>query len=128
MPGPVVSCEVNTCTHWLPGDVCAAANIDILHEEEGKMAERAEQTECKTFYGRGGAASYLGSMDNVNWAGMAVEPFASGRQATPSVSCVVDSCKYWRSGDLCEADKIKVSGRDADECQDTNCATFEPKG
>lgn len=88
------------------------------------MAERVEQTECKTFYGRSGVSSYLGSMDNVNWLGMVREPLLPGTQATPEVACTVASCKYWREGDLCDADEIKVSGQGADECQDTNCATY----
>jgi len=128
LSGPVVHCEVDTCTHWLPGNACAAANIDILYEEEGKMAEQPEHTECKTFYARRGVASFLGSMDNVDWMGMAREPFMDGKQINPSVTCVVESCVHWREGDLCDADEIKVSGQGADECQDTNCETFEAKG
>ncbi len=126
MNGPFVKCEVNTCTHWVPGNLCGAANIDILHEEEGRMSETAEQTECKTFYNRGGVSSYLGSADNVNWGGMVSEVLTPGRQMSPTVTCVVDSCRYWEEGDLCNAESIEVSGRNADECQDTNCETFEP--
>ncbi len=126
-PQPTVLCEVDTCTHWLPGNLCGAGSIDILYEEEGKMAERVEQTECKTFYKRGGVSSYLGSMDNVNWRGMVREPLLPGIQATPEVSCTVESCKYWHDGDLCDAAEIKVSGRGANECQDTDCATYESK-
>jgi len=122
-----VTCEVDTCTHWLPGNACGAANIDILYEEEGRMARRAEQTECKTFYQRQGAPSYLGSMDNVDWTGMAAEPFESGRQTNPSVTCTVESCVHWREGDLCEADEIQITGQGADECQETNCAAFEER-
>ncbi|RJQ08003.1 MAG: DUF1540 domain-containing protein [Bacillota bacterium] len=125
MPEPVVRCEVDTCTHWLPGNVCAANNIDILYEEEGKMAQSPEQTECKTFYNRRGVTSYLGSMDNVNWLGMVEEPLMTGRQTTPTVTCTVESCRFWREGDLCDADEIKVSGQGANECQDTNCGTYE---
>jgi hypothetical protein len=125
LSGPVVTCEVDTCTHWLPGNLCGAANIDILHEEEGRMAEQPEHTECKTFYDRRGVSSLLGSLDNVNWTGLVREPFVSGRDLTPTVTCIVESCRYWRDGDLCEADEIKVTGQGADECQDTNCGTFE---
>ncbi len=121
-----MKCEVNTCTHWIPGDLCAAGNIDILNEEEGKMSRLAEQTECKTFYRRRGLANIMGSIDNVNWGGMLSEPFLPGLQLTPTVTCVVDSCRYWSTGNRCEAEGIKVSGREADECQDTNCDTFEP--
>ncbi|MBI2914776.1 MAG: DUF1540 domain-containing protein [Firmicutes bacterium] len=125
MGSPRVECEVDTCTHWLTGDRCAAANIDILNEDEARMSEIAEQTECKTFYNRSGITSYLGSMDNVNWVEMAREPFEEGKQLTPSVTCVVDSCKYWSTGEQCHAEAIKVTGQGADECQDTNCGTFE---
>ncbi len=123
----MVSCEVDTCTHWLPGDACGARSIDILHEEENRMAQMAEHTECKTFYAREGVTSYLGSMDNVNWAGMVREPLEPGTQAVPEVACTVDSCRYWGRGDLCDTDEIRVSGRGASECQDTNCQTYEKK-
>ncbi|MDI6869934.1 MAG: DUF1540 domain-containing protein [Bacillota bacterium] len=128
MEGPFVRCEVNTCTHWLPGERCGAANIDILNEEEGRMSENSEQTECKTFYKKSGVTSYLGSMDNVNWGGLVSEVLTPGQQVTPSVTCVVDTCKYWEEGNLCQAGEIRVTGENADECQDTNCGTFLPVG
>ncbi|GAB6181703.1 DUF1540 domain-containing protein [Desulfotomaculum defluvii] len=124
---PKVLCEVNSCTHWLPGNLCGAANIDILYEEEGKMAQRDAQTECKTFYKRNGITSYLGSMDNVNWGGIASGPFKDGQQITPGVVCIVESCKYWDRGNLCDAEIIQITGKNANECQDTNCASFKRK-
>jgi hypothetical protein len=124
VPSPTVECEVNTCTHWLPGNLCSAGNIDILHEEEGRMAESKEHTQCKTFAHRRGLANMLGSLDNVNWAGMLTGVFRDGVQITPSVTCIVDTCKYWADGDLCVADQIFVSGNEATECQSTNCDTF----
>lgn len=122
---PKVKCEVDSCTHWVPGQFCAAGNIDILHEEEGRMSEHPEHTQCKTFYRRGGAANYLGSADNVNWTGVAADAFLPGQQTNPEVTCVVDSCRYWAKGDRCDADGIEVAGQAADESQDTNCATFK---
>ena len=124
---PKVQCEVNTCTHWLPGEICGAANIDILFEEEGRMAKADAHTECKTFYKRDGITSYLGAMDNVNWGGLVSGPFRDGQQVSPEVVCIVESCKFWTKGNLCEADGIRVTGRSADECQDTNCGTFMAK-
>ncbi|ABO49029.1 protein of unknown function DUF1540 [Desulforamulus reducens MI-1] len=124
---PRVLCEVNTCTHWLLGNLCTAANIDILYEEEGKMAQKDAHTECKTFYKKNGITSYLGSMDNVNWGGLVSGSFREGQQITPAVVCIVESCKYWAKGNLCEAETIQVSGQNANECQDTNCKTFEEK-
>lgn len=125
MSRPRVICEVDTCTHWIPGNLCGAANIDILHEEEGKMAQADPQTECKTFYKKTGITSYLGSMDNVNWGGVLTGAFRDGTQVVPSVTCVVDTCTYWKDGNLCAAQEIKVTGQGANECQDTNCATFD---
>lgn len=123
MPNPKVICEVDTCTHWLPGDVCGAANIDILNEEE-IMAEAAEHTECKTFAERRGLANLVGSADNVNWWGAIEAALMPDREMSPTVTCVVESCEYWVEGDKCDAKEIFVSGDDAKECQDTNCETF----
>lgn len=125
---PKVKCVVNTCTHWIPGNLCSAGNIDILNEEVGKMSQEKEQTECKTFTERRGLANMMGSADNVNWVGFAEELVGTGRQLNPTVTCVVDTCKYWREGDLCEAEAIEVSGKNASECQSTDCATFEYNG
>ncbi|MGI6358759.1 MAG: DUF1540 domain-containing protein [Bacillota bacterium] len=119
-----VKCHVNTCTHWM-GGMCGAHNIDILPEEEGKMARIDEQTECKTFYKRDGLASYLGSMDNVNWSGMTSTMV--GGEMSPSITCAVNSCVHWGDGDVCHADAIEVVGSNADECQDTNCRTFKQR-
>lgn len=124
---PKVICHVNTCTHYLPGNLCGAKNIDILHEEEGKMSNIEEQTECKTFHHRKGLGitDYLGSLDNVNWGGIASSVVTAGaRDLYPSVTCVVNSCKFWSPGNLCHADAVEVTGQNATECQDTNCHTF----
>ncbi len=122
---PVVSCEVNTCTHWLPGQRCGAGNIDILHEEEGHMARSPQHTQCKTFAQRRGVPNLLGSLDNVNWQGLTSAYFRPGQQITPTVTCVVSSCRFWGDGNVCEADRIEVTGLDADESQDTNCHTYD---
>lgn len=122
---PTVKCVVNTCNHYVPGDLCIADNIDILNEEVGKMSEIAEQTMCKTFSERSSVPNYLGSLDNKNWDGLLTAAFQKGTQVTPTVTCVVDTCKYWDDGDVCIADSIEVTGRDAKECQTTNCETFE---
>ena len=121
-----VMCEVNTCAHWLPGKLCGAKNIDILYEEEHKMSQIAEQTECKTFNHRKGIANMIGALDNVNWSGFATELVKPGLQITPSVTCIVESCIFWESN-LCNADSIDVTGKGAVECQATNCQTFSNK-
>ncbi|MDI3482008.1 MAG: hypothetical protein PWQ97_1663 [Tepidanaerobacteraceae bacterium] len=127
-PNPKVKCIVDTCTHWVPGNKCAAANIDILNEEAGKMSRLPEQTECKTFTERRGIANMLGSSDNVNWVGFAEEMVGQGRQLNPTVTCVVDTCKYWHEGNLCNVEAIEIIGKNASECQATDCATFEYNG
>ena len=124
MPSPNVKCEVNTCTHWLPAGYCGASNIDILNEEEGKKPQMPDHTECKTFSERTGIANMLGSLDNVNWSGLAFGMMLDGQQLTPTVTCVVDNCAYWESDNLCSANAIQVSGREVSECQATNCHTF----
>lgn len=123
---PRVKCVVDTCTHYVSGDYCAAANIDILYEEEGRMAQQIEQTMCKTYARASSFANMLGSADNVNWGG-AVQGIFTGTSITPTITCVVDSCEYWENGNLCIAEAIEVTGRHADECQDTNCQTFRRK-
>ena len=89
------------------------------------MSLRSEQTECKTFEERRGLANMIGSADNVNWVEFAEELTGTGRGLSPTVTCIVDTCKYWHDGNLCDIESIEVTGRDAKECQDTNCATFE---
>ncbi len=119
-----VKCHVNTCTHWLSGQ-CGAGNIDILNETE-IMPRSSEDTECKTFHRKEGITSYISSMDNVNWSGIAST--LTGVDMNPTITCVVDTCHYWGQNDECHADAIEESGSDAEHSQDTNCGTFKPKG
>lgn len=121
---PKVKCHVDTCTHWL-SHMCGAENIDILNESRGQMPHEQEQTECKTFHRKEGLGSYISSMDNLNWSGMAAA--LTGGDTNPSVTCVVDTCHYWRSGDECHADAIEVTGQGAERCQETDCSTYKQK-
>jgi hypothetical protein len=89
------------------------------------MSKVKEQTMCKTFSEKKGLANMIGSADNVNWVGFAEEIIGMGRQINPTVTCIVDTCKYYEDGDLCIADVIKISGKNASECQGTDCDTFE---
>lgn len=123
MPNPMVKCSVDTCSHWLPGEVCGAGNIDILDRE----AKSSDDTKCKTFNHRSSVANAVGALDNVNWSGMVREPFQEGHQITPSVTCVVGDCVYWKQGDYCTADSIQVTGDDATACEQTDCRTMESK-
>lgn len=40
-----VSCCVNTCKHYEPGDLCSAGKIEIKHSG----AQTSEETDCATF-------------------------------------------------------------------------------
>lgn len=45
-------------------------------------------------------------------------------QPLPGVKCVVDSCYYHTAGDYCSAAKIEIQPPDANDTQETDCATF----
>ncbi len=51
---------------------------------------------------------------------------------TPSsVKCTVQSCKFWKQGEHCDASGIEVNvdggGNRASQSEQTNCRTFAPK-
>lgn len=121
---PRVKCVVNTCTHYLPGDVCAADAIHIWHQQEGKMSRTIDETECKSFHKNENLLDMVGAMHNVNADGMVTAPFFSGQQLNPGVKCIVSTCEYWKDGDICIAEAIEITGRNAQECENTNCQTF----
>lgn len=121
---PRVKCVVNTCTHYLSGNVCAADNIHIWHEQKGRMSQDKAETECKSFHKNENLLDMVGAMHNVDVGGMVTAPFVSGQQLSPGVKCIVSTCKYWDDRDYCVAEDIEVTGRDARECGDTDCQTF----
>ncbi|MBP1934329.1 DUF1540 domain-containing protein [Ammoniphilus resinae] len=126
---PYVKCVVDTCTHYLLDNRCGAGNIDIMHEAETKMSEIVDQTMCKTYTHARNLNSYLGSADNVNWTGALIGLLNPDYEVTPTVACTVSSCKYWGEGAICVAEAIEVNGSAPfNECQDTNCITFERRG
>lgn len=43
------------------------------------------------------------------------------------VKCVVDSCEYWNTGNHCIASEIEIQPPDAQDSEETDCATFSPK-
>jgi len=43
------------------------------------------------------------------------------------VKCVVDSCYYYQSGDMCVAEKIEVKPPNSSSTEETDCNTFRPK-
>ena len=44
------------------------------------------------------------------------------------VKCVVDTCRYYAEGNHCHANEIEIQAPHARNTQDTDCATFAPKG
>ncbi|KAA9007525.1 DUF1540 domain-containing protein [Paenibacillus spiritus] len=44
-----VVCEVNTCTHWAEENKCSAESIFVAFNAHKEAANRAEETDCKTF-------------------------------------------------------------------------------
>ncbi|AZR73222.1 DUF1540 domain-containing protein [Anoxybacter fermentans] len=43
------------------------------------------------------------------------------------VKCVVNTCKYYESGNYCMAESIEIQPPNAHDTQETDCATFESK-
>lgn len=44
----------------------------------------------------------------------------------PGIKCVVNTCYYYADGDYCNASRIEVQHRNAQNVQETDCATFKP--
>lgn len=44
------------------------------------------------------------------------------------VKCVVNTCRYYADGNYCNAAEIEIQAPNAHSTQDTDCATFAPKG
>ena len=47
-------------------------------------------------------------------------------QITEGVKCIVNTCHFYKEGDLCKAGKIEIKPRNASTAEETDCATFEP--
>lgn len=47
--------------------------------------------------------------------------------ANAGVKCVVNTCHYYMSGDHCSAAQIEVQPKNANNTQETDCATFIPE-
>lgn len=125
---PRVKCSVDQCTHYMTGDYCSAARIDVYNEAMGdSMASSSSATQCKSFHKRKTIGDMVGSLHNVNFGGLVSGPFIDGKQITPEVKCFVNSCTHWTSGDLCHASEIHVQGMNAGRNEDTDCETFKPK-
>ncbi len=42
------------------------------------------------------------------------------------IKCVVNTCHYYMNGDHCTASQIEVTPKNANNTQETDCATFVP--
>jgi len=47
---------------------------------------------------------------------------------TEGVRCVVNTCGFYKEGDVCTAGKIEIKPRNASTAEETDCATFTPGG
>jgi hypothetical protein len=45
---------------------------------------------------------------------------------TEGVKCVVNSCHYYKEGNLCTAGKIEIQPKNATSSEETDCGTFKP--
>lgn len=45
---------------------------------------------------------------------------------TEGVKCVVNTCHYYKNGNLCTAGQIEIRPKNASSSSDTDCATFQP--
>lgn len=43
------------------------------------------------------------------------------------IKCIVNTCEFYMNGDHCAAEKINVEPRNAQDSDETDCATFAPK-
>ncbi|NLY44378.1 MAG: DUF1540 domain-containing protein [Tissierella sp.] len=43
---------------------------------------------------------------------------------TEGVTCVVNSCHYYKSGDLCTAGQIEIKPKNAKSVDETDCGTY----
>lgn len=101
---PLLSCTARTCL-YNKGELCTKGDIQI----EGNTAKTVDETCCKSFVERKGAAT--NSMDTRN-----VCP-------TAKVECKAQSCIYNKE-EQCDAAKITVTGTEACRCEETCCGSF----
>lgn len=46
---------------------------------------------------------------------------------TEGVKCVVNTCQYYKQGNLCTAGEIKITPKNASNSEETDCSTFSPQ-
>ncbi len=123
MATPQVVCDVNTCAYNLQGNRCAAGRIEVRNQHRDRTPTGDGDTACGTYRYRRGLGDSLAALTNLNWGGLAREPFHPGRQTSPEVRCGVDNCLHWHEGS-CRAEAVQVAGGAATLPGETNCSTF----
>ena len=96
-------CGVITCVHNKM-NYCELEGIEVM----GNNAERPEQTSCGSFVPRTGE-SYSNSLD--------------GATEYSNIVCHACECEY-NKAKKCHAGKISVTGTNAKQSEQTECATF----
>ncbi|EAX47220.1 protein of unknown function DUF1540 [Thermosinus carboxydivorans Nor1] len=124
---PVVKCTVEQCTHHMPGNQCGAAKISVYNNEATGTSQTSADTCCKSFHHRKTIGDMVGALHNANWGGVITAGMYDGKQITPNVECFVANCKFWETGNFCNAGSITVTGRNASKTDDTDCETYVPK-
>ena len=102
---PELKCGVVTCVHNKQ-NYCELDSIEVI----GSSAQVAEQTSCGSFSERKGEA----------YGNTTKEDISINRD----IVCQAVECKYNNSR-KCDAGKISVTGTDASQVQETECATFK---
>lgn len=124
---PRVMCKVEQCTHWMPDNQCMAANIAIYNDEEAATSKTSQDTQCKSFHAGKGITDYVGALHNANIGDTIKAAFTDNVQASPSVECYVNNCKFWERSNYCNSPSIEVHGSNAAKTSDTGCDTFAPR-
>ena len=124
---PKVECQVDQCTHWMPGNQCMAAKIAVYNNESSATSKTAADTQCKSFHPGKGLTDYVEALHNANIGGTLKAAFTEGTQITPSVECYVNNCRFWDNQNYCNAPGIEIKGEYAAKTGDTDCNTFAPR-
>jgi hypothetical protein len=103
---PILACTAGTCL-YNKQEYCSKGDIKI----GGANATDAADTHCDSFVEKTGGST-------------------TNSVGTPSehidVVCSACNCVY-NDSEICDADKIGISGRAANDVQDTSCGTFSCK-
>lgn len=101
-----LKCIVSTCS-YNQDKCCCKGDIMV----GGKHAHDEEETSCDSFRAKS-AESFVSSMQH---------PYQ-----TISIDCEAVKCVY-NTNYKCYAQKVDISGSNADSCSKTACATFKEK-